>query len=168
MQQDSREKVAYIGGVANAQDADLGPLAVLLRNQRGSRTVASIEEESGVSRHTIYRWERGEITNPSRDQLHAVLDALRIPREDAYRELGLLPTDGDAPAEHLSDPDEQAIWSLGAKRGWDEETRMHLIVAWRGRQMIDEYQHQRAEGVDRAAAVELAKAVITKAQRKAG
>lgn len=94
-----------------------------------------------MSRHSIYRWERGEITNPNRDQLHAVLDALGVPREDAYRALGILPPDESESTAVFGDPDEQAIWDLGERRAWTEDHRMRLVYAHRAWQQ--EYDPER-------------------------
>lgn len=68
-------------------------LGVLIRGARKRRGWSQdrLEQESGVARRTIVRWETGEGTNPDGVQLVAVADALEIDRADVLRAVGWLP-----------------------------------------------------------------------------
>lgn len=110
--------------------------AAAFARARGGTSKVELAEKSGIGRRTLTRWEV-EDGEPSLEQLRRIVRVLPDGADDMLRSLDLLPpSDEDMPAaEHLSDPDERALWNLGVRRDWDEPTRMHLIFALRARRM---------------------------------
>ncbi|WP_166344940.1 helix-turn-helix transcriptional regulator [Phytoactinopolyspora limicola] len=93
------------------------------RTRRGW-TQEDLALASGIGERTISRWEKRG-AEPRIGQIRAFIDATNAAPEDILRALDLLPAE---PTSRISDdPDEQAIWSLGERRGWPEDLRRDLI-----------------------------------------
>lgn len=119
------------------EERERGAFAVAIRRARIdsglTQDQVAEEAEGKLSRSTLIRWESGDITDPSLSQLKTFIAVTDAPTEDILRALDLLP-DANDDREDL-DADEQALWDLGARRGWEEDARWDLIDAWRARKM---------------------------------
>lgn len=95
-------------------------------------TVPVIEERTGVSKATFYRWRDGDWNkDPRASQVKAFCEGLDVPVDIAYSALGWSADDRPAPTEPIIDPDVMPILRVLADPGVSEEHKQQVRATLR-------------------------------------